>query len=308
VNEGDVMQQPGRTTSNPRVAYELSTGRAPLQPLNGRPLLVQVVVNIEHWPFERPVPRAVLPSPHGGRPAPDVPNVSWAEYGMRCGLPRIMEALADRDLPATVSCNAGAVDAYPQAVDALAEAGYEFMAHGLQQQTLHDADDEQAVITRALELLEERTGTRPRGWLGPGLQETLDTPDHLAAAGVGYVCDWVHDDLPTTMATRHGELVAVPYTLELNDSVVFAVEHHTAEEYERRLRATLETFDRELPTSPRVLTIALHPHLIGAPHRIGTLTRMLDRLLARDDQIFVTGGQTMDWYLEQQPPASPAVP
>ena len=30
---------------------------------------------------------------------PDIPNFSWAEYGMRCGMPRILDMFADRNLP-----------------------------------------------------------------------------------------------------------------------------------------------------------------------------------------------------------------
>jgi allantoinase len=125
----------------------------------------------------------------------------------------------------------------------------------------------------------------------------------LKELGVSYVCDWVLDDLPAPLATAYGLLVALPYTLELNDSVVFAVEHHTTEEFERRVRATLDAFAAELAENPRVLTLALHPHLIGVPHRIGALARSLDALLARDDSVFLTGSEIADWYTRHSPEA-----
>ena len=80
--------------SNPRIPFELADRRGPLAPLNGKPLMVNVVMNIEYWPFERQMPRGILPAPHG-RPAepPDVPNFAWVEYGLRCGMPRIMAML-----------------------------------------------------------------------------------------------------------------------------------------------------------------------------------------------------------------------
>src|SRR6187402_1736441 len=85
-----------RMPSNPRIPYQLASRRPRLPPLNGKRLMVHLVVNIENWQFENPMPRVLLPPPHGLVQSPDVPNFSWAEYGMRCGMPRILKAFADR--------------------------------------------------------------------------------------------------------------------------------------------------------------------------------------------------------------------
>lgn len=262
----------------------------------GARLLCHIVVNVEHWPLNAAAPRAILPAPHGRRPVPDVPNVSWAEHGVRVGLPRILRSLHEQGVIASTSCNGGAVTAYPAAVEAMSDAGWEFIGHGLQQRSLQDVEDERATIEATLDLVAAATGTRPRGWLGPGLQETSRTPDHLAAAGVEYVCDWVLDDRPVPIVTSNGPLVAMPYTLDLNDSVVYAVEHHSAEELLRRLEATLDTLGQEAADGTRVLTLALHPHLIGAAHRIAVLGRMIESLQVRSDTRFLTGSQILDWY------------
>jgi hypothetical protein len=45
-------------------------------------------MNVEYWPFDKNMPRGILPPPHGKTPEPpDLPNYSWVEYGMRVGLP-----------------------------------------------------------------------------------------------------------------------------------------------------------------------------------------------------------------------------
>tara|TARA_B100000676_G_C17858399_1_gene722000 strand:+ start:308 stop:550 length:243 start_codon:yes stop_codon:yes gene_type:complete len=64
----------------------------------------------------------------------------------------------------------------------------------------------------------------------------------------------------------------------------------------RQLQATLETFDRELPDQPRVLTIPIHPHIIGVPRRFPFLIKMLDLLQARTDVLFTTADDIADWY------------
>jgi len=100
------------------------------------------------------------------------------------------------------------------------------------------------------------------------------------------------------MTTKHGPLIAMPYNLEINDSVLYAVEKHSSPEIYERLKATLSTFDGELADQPRVLALGLHPHLIGVPHRIGYLANMLDLLMARDDVTFMTGSQIADWFID----------
>lgn len=284
--------------TGPRIPYELSSARPRLEPLEGKPLMVHIVVNVEHWPFDHKMPRTILPPLHGREQVPDVPNFAWAEYGLRCGMPRILSLLEDRELPASASINASVIDAYPACAEAVLDTGWELIGHSVHQRSIQEAGDEGAIIELALDKIARFAGKRPRGWLGPGLRETFDTPDLLKAAGVEFVFDWVLDDLPCWITTKHGPLLAMPYTLELNDSVIYAVEHHSSSEMYRRLVDTVEAFDWELRTQPRVLTLALHPHLIAVPHRIGYLQKMVDLLLDRDDVIFVTGGTIADWFVE----------
>lgn len=289
-------------TSNPRIPYQMSSARAPLEGPDGKPLIVHLVVNVEHWLFDQNMPRKYLTAPHGLEQIPDIPNFSWAEYGMRTGMPRFLECFERRGLPASVSLNAGVIDAYPACAEAMRDAGWEFIGHGVHQKSIQGETDERDVIALAMKMIEDFTGTRPPGWLGPGLKETFDTPDILTELGIEYVFDWVLDDLPCWMSTKNGPLLSVPYTLELNDSPVYAVERQHSSEMYDRLVGTLEVFERELKSQPRVLTIALHPHLMGVPHRMIYLERMLDLLQARSDVKFVVGREIADWYKAACPP------
>ena len=290
--------------SNPRIAFELAREMEPLPLFRGTPIVAHIVVNVESWIFDAPMPRKLLGSPHGRDHVPDVPNFSWAEYGMRVGLSRILDALEARSLPATVAMNSSVIEHYPAAAAAIGTAGWEIMGHGVTQRALPDHDDQHAVIDEALSALEAYYGSRPRGWLGAGLQEGFDTPDHLSGAGVDYICDWFVDDVPVWLDATPRRLVAVPYTLELNDSVLYAVQEHEAEEYERRVLATLSRFRRESVHAPRVITLPLHPHLIAVPHRIDVLERVLDALVEASDVTFAYGAEICDWFLESKGAAS----
>lgn len=282
--------------SNPRIPYQMASDRPLLPPPDGKPIMVHLVINVENWLFDNAMPRKILTAPHGLEQIPDIPNYSWAEYGMRCGMPRLLDCFAGRGLPASVSLNAGVIETYPVVAAAMRDAGWEFIGHGVHQKSIQGETDEAALIDQSLSMIEAFTGKRPGGWLGPGLKETLDTPDILKAQGVEYVFDWVLDDLPCWMTTAHGPLMSMPYTLEINDSVIYAVEKHASPEMHRRLVDTLEIFDRETKSQPRVLTLGLHPHLIAVPHRMVYLERMLDLLQDRGDTVFMTGRSIADWF------------
>lgn len=290
--------------ANPRIPYRFSDEGPTLKPPAQGAIMVHLVVNVEHWQFEASMPRTIITPPHGKETIPDVPNFSWADYGMRAGLPRIIRAIQERGLPASTSFNAGVVQAYPRAAQAMHAAGWEFIGHGVHQRSLNHSGgpSEEELIATSLDMIRGLTGQRPRGWLSPGLRETLDTPELLRKQGIEYVFDWVVDDVPHWMHTREGPLLAMPYNLEINDSIIYAVEKHTSDEMHERLTRTLALFEREARTQPRVLALGLHPHLIGVPHRFGSFERMLDLLMKSPQVCFMTGGQIADWYTAQVPP------
>ncbi len=284
--------------SNPRIPFEMTSDRPPLSPPNGKSLMVNVVLNIEYWPFDRPMPRGVLPAPHGKTPEPpDVPNFAWVEYGMRAGMPRVMRLLAERGIKASAFINAQVADVYPTLAEAVVAADWELVGHGWFQQSLKQVDDEAAVIEQSLARLEQLSGKRPRAWLGPGMGESLATPDLLKAAGIEFLHDWLVDDLPCWMHTKHGPMVAMPYTFELNDVPLYAVQYQSSDEIVKRIEATLAVFETEMKDQPRIITLGLHPHLIGVPHLAHQFARVLDILQARDDTVFMTSSEIGDWFI-----------
>jgi allantoinase len=291
--------------ANPRIPYRMSSERRPLPPLRGKRIIAHLVVNVEHWQFEAAMPRTIITPPHGRETVPDVPNFSWADYGMRAGMPRFLKLFTERGLPVSTSFNAGVIDAYPQAAEAMLKAGWEFIGHGMHQKAgNHVEGGEGAMIKASLDKIQAFTGIRPRGWLSPGLRETVDTPDILKQQGIDYVCDWVVDDRPSWMTTKHGPLLAMPYNIEVNDSIIYAIERHATGEMARRLEFTLRLFEQESAADTVVLAIGLHPHLITVPHRFHEMVRMVDLLQASDAVTFATGSAIHDWYAAADAPAA----
>src|SRR6201997_727383 len=179
-----------------RIAYSPITERPPLQLPNGARMVVWIVVNVEEWDATQSMPRTVLTPPAGGSPMPDVPNWAWHEYGNRVGFWRFVKLFDEFAIPGVLAINGSALAAYPQIVRAAVDRNWEFMGHGFTQRNLQKVADERADIRKVREVIAKATGKRPRGWLGPGLTETWQTPDVLAEAGYDYVADWVLDDQP----------------------------------------------------------------------------------------------------------------
>lgn len=286
-------------TSRDRVPYDPIVGRRPfVLPDNAR-VAVWTIVNIENWLPENAMPRTVLPPPMGQPLLPDLPNWSWHEYGMRVGYWRILETLQSRGLKATLALNGTVCTEYAAACEAALKAGWEFMGHGLVQKPMHRVEDQASAIHDTIEAIRKFTGKAPRGWESPGLTETAETADLLAAAGIEYVADWVLDDQPVPIKTNTGKLVSVPYTVEINDVVMSAIQQQPSDEIFKRGRDQFDQLYKEGATIPRVMAISVHPYLTGAPHRIRYLADLYDHILSHEGVHLCTGEEILDIYNNQ---------
>ncbi|HKA46071.1 MAG TPA: polysaccharide deacetylase family protein [Burkholderiales bacterium] len=281
-----------------RLRYSAIVDRPPLRLPGKARVVVWPVVNVEVWDIGRPMPRQVLPPPTGVTQLPDVPHWGWHEYGMRVGFWRIKALLDELKIVPSLSINARVCLDYRPVARAALDAGWEFMGHSYDQRPTHLEPDLAGMIRQSVKVLREFTGKRPVGWMGPGLTETLDTPELLAAAGIKYVADWVLDDEPCSIRTRGGSLVTLPYSLELNDIAMMVVQHHAADEFVTRCMDTYERLSSEGKHRAKVMAIAVHPYISGVPHRIKYFETVFRRLSKRKDVLFWNGAQILDWYLK----------
>ena len=220
-----------------RFDYSPITRRPPLKFPNGARVAVWIVPNIEHFHYDKP---AIALTPMTTALKPDVLNYAWRDYGARVGIWRLMEILERNGFRATAALNSEVVQHYPQIVEEGTRLGWEWMAHGANNSSLFTGmppEVERGIIAGVLRTIEDKTGKRPRGWLGPALTETDNTLDILAEAGIQYVADWCNDELPYEMRTKHGAIVAMPYTLEIGDIPVFLTHGGTGEDF-YRMRST----------------------------------------------------------------------
>jgi peptidoglycan/xylan/chitin deacetylase (PgdA/CDA1 family) len=285
-----------------RVPYLPFPQRPVLQGMGGKNLLVWIIVNVEHWSIAKAMPRTVLPPPMGQPLLPDLPNWSWHEYGMRAGFWRLFEALRQRGIVPTLATNGIVCQSYPQVAEAALKEGWEFMGHGWIQGPMHKVENQAEDVAKTLEIIRQFTGQTPRGWESPGLTETDDTIDVLSAAGIDYVADWVIDDQPTWIKGTPRPMMSVPYTVELNDIPLMAIQQHRSEELYHRGVLQAERLRQESAQNPRVMAISVHPYITGVPHRIASFEKLLDHVMALPEVAIMPGVQIADWYAAQVPP------
>jgi len=287
-----------------RVSYEPIGRRRALRLPGDARVAVWTIVNVENWNPGAAMPRTILPPPMGQPLLPDLPNWAWHEYGMRVGFWRFVETLQSRGLRATFAVNGTACSIYREACIAARDAGWEFMGHGFVQMPMHKVEDQRTAIADTIRVIADLTGKPPRGWESPGLTETDETLDLLAEAGIEYVADWVLDEQPVPIRTRAGGLISIPYTVEINDVVISAVQQQRSDEILQRGRDQFDRLYLDGGRAPRVMAISIHPYLTGVPHRIKYLEALYDYILGHEGVVMWTGAEILDWYRSQITEAS----
>jgi peptidoglycan/xylan/chitin deacetylase (PgdA/CDA1 family) len=267
---------------------------------NGAQVALWIIPNIEFFSLQEKVPAG---SGGTGAPVPDVPTWSVRDYGNRVGVFRLMEVMERYDMRGTVALNSDLCAQHPQIIDEGRKLKWEWMGHNESNtRRLNEvpAADEGRVIANALNTIEKATGERPVGWLGSGLQETWNTLDLLAAEGCEYVADWVNDDQPYMMHLEDGRnLVAMPYSHEINDKPVFERQHRTAAEFQEMICRQFDVLYREGAHSGRVMAIAIHPYLTGVPHRIDAFDAALE-YICRHDRVWKATGAEIARHFRSQ--------
>jgi peptidoglycan/xylan/chitin deacetylase (PgdA/CDA1 family) len=290
-------------TPRERIPYSAIVDR-PVMKLPGEArIIVWTIVNLEVWDIAKQMARQVIPPPTGAMLLPDVPNWSWHEYGMRVGFWRFHALYERLGIRPTLAINARVCVDYPRVAQACLDSGWEFMGHSYEQGPIHKEEDQPAMIKRTLDTIEQFTGKRAVGWLGPGLTQTYDTPEHLAAAGIQYIGDWVYDEEPTEIKTANGPLITLPYTVECNDIPMMIVQHHEASYWTQKCTDTFDRLYEEGAERPRIMAIAIHPYISGQPFRIKYHEAIYEHIARYPGVLHWNGEQILEWYRGARPRA-----
>ena len=248
-----------------------------------------VAPNIEFYELNPPRNPARAP---WARPAPDVLNYSYRDYGNRAGFWRMFDAMERCGVRGSVSLNVAVCQHHPEVIKACADAGWEFYSHGTYNTRylmgMSEAQ-ERAVIQDSIDTIRDHTGQKLDGWLAPALTYTERTMDLVAEMGLSYVCDLFHDDQPGPVKVRQGRLASIPYSLEMNDTIVYNVNLVSPRRYRDILKRQFDRLYQEGERSGTVMCIPLHPYLIGQPYRLAAFEEALAYIAGHEGVWLATG-------------------
>ena len=264
-----------------------------------------VIITLEHTEWEAPE-GSFSADQAGGlglRPFPDYPRFSHREYGHRVGIFRVLDTLERLKIKATVAMDTQTAEGYPYLVKHCQDRGCEIIAHGVSGTQMISGkmsiEEEADFIRASLDAMKEATGLAPRGWFGTDYGESERTPGLLRQAGIDYLCDWVNDEQPYPMTEGR---VALPTMLEIDDLFAMSNRRVEIERYCQSLKDGFDVMFRDGGNNGRLMTINLHPWLVGQPFRIGYLEEALAHIMGHDGVWAASGSEIIDWF-RSNPPA-----
>ena len=289
--------------------YVPMSERKPLKWPNGKRLALLVTLNLEYWELTQDhdgpyfaggpsINERLLPAR-----IPDFNNHSWREYGHRVGIWRTLRHLrrgqgagelhrqrhpvraasADRARRGQARLGADRAQLHPDRIHDQLPRGSREGKGGDPARARPDREDHRQAAEGLAVVVAPLHGEHLR---------------HLQGAGLTYHCDYMNDEQPYLIKTAHGPLVSTPYTQEANDIGMFLRRNLTADEAFGLWKDEFDELYRAGEKSGRMMSIGLHPHIIGRAFRVRAIREFLDYAKKFDGVWWTTREEIADWYLK----------
>lgn len=264
-----------------------------------------------HWPDDARVAVALsfdvdqeTPWLRDGDLAPG--GLSYGEFGSRVGLPRILDLLERHRIPASFFVPAVAAQLHPGDLASIAAAGHEVGAHGWihERPDLLDPQTERDLLARSLDLLESRTGVRPRGSRTPSFATSARTLHVARDAGLSYDSSLMADDQPyeVLLDGQPSGLIEVPTDWSRDDATFLVTDRFGGARPVPDPRVVtagwLEEF-RAAYDDGGLFQLTLHPDLIGRRGPFRALEALVAEIAALPGVWFATHADVADVAREQ---------
>ena len=229
----------------------------------------------------------------------DLSMESVYEYGTRAGIRRLQRLFDQKKVPVTFFAAAVALERNQVGAAWLRDSAHEPCSHGWrwEEMWLLTREEVKAHMEAAIKYFEETCGKRPLGWYcryGP----SVHTRELVAEeGGFVYDADAYNDDLPYYVDVKGTRHLIVPYTLTYNDAAFVVPQGYGSpgDFYDLCKRGFDYLWD-EGATHPRMMSIGLHPRLIGQAGRISALADFIDYAQAKGGVWFATRLEIANWW------------
>jgi peptidoglycan/xylan/chitin deacetylase (PgdA/CDA1 family) len=230
---------------------------------------------------------------------PDLPQNSFYEYGIREGIPRLLDLFDKHAIKVTSFMIGAAVDRHHELAAEIVRRGHEAAAHGRlwANQYLLEPDAERQWILASVDAIERATGRRPRGYNSYWMRGSVHTLEILQQLGFTYHIDDLSADEPFIQQLPGGPFVTVPYTVHMNDIASFDLTRFAPYEYEQQLHDEFDQLYEEGATRRRMMSLSLHDRISGHASRVRALDRFFSSVRQARDVWWARRGEIADWAL-----------
>ncbi|RKH14795.1 polysaccharide deacetylase [Corallococcus sp. CA053C] len=238
---------------------------------------------------------------------PDLPAATWYEYGVREGIPRLLEMLGRRGVQVTSHMVGQAVERHPALAKEIVERGHEAAAHGQTwtPQFSMTPEEERASYEANVRVIQRATGQTPVGFNAFWMRGTPRTLELLQDLGFLYHIDDVSRDEPFVVDVRGRPFAVVPYTLGMNDIVNYESRNYTAEQFASELKNEFDALYAEAGERRRMMSISMHDRISGRPGRVKVLEEFIRYAQRQPGVWFARKDALARWTLEQATSPAP---
>jgi len=229
----------------------------------------------------------------------DLAVESVFEYGSRAGIWRLERLLTELHLPVTFYACAVALERHREVAAWIREAKHELCSHGWRWEEMWrlTREQEREHMRMAIKSIRSTCGERPAGWYcryGP----SVNTRELLVEeGGFAYDSDVYNDDLPYYVEVKGKSHLLIPYSFTYNDGIFGLLPGYASpSDFLDTLKRGFDVLWDEGETHPRMMSIGLHPRLIGQATRISALRQFLEHALGKGGVWFCKRIEIAQWW------------
>ncbi|HLS65426.1 MAG TPA: polysaccharide deacetylase [Pseudogracilibacillus sp.] len=268
---------------------------------------------------------------YGGEDSPL--DISRGLFAGEVGIPRLIDLFDKYDLTTTWFIPGHSIETFPNEVEMIVNAGHEVGAHGYSHENpiSMTPEQEEDVLVKSIELIEELTGEKPNGYVAPWWEFSNVTNELLHKYGFKYDHSLMHNDF-------------TPYYVRVGDSWTKIDFDKDAEDWMKPLVRGEETDLVEIPANwylddlppmmfikaspnshgyvnPRdieqqwkdqfdwvyenmdyaVFTMTIHPDVSGRPQVLKMHERLIEYIGKHDGVKWATFNEIADDFLKRNP-------
>jgi peptidoglycan-N-acetylglucosamine deacetylase len=275
---------------------------------------------------------------YGGEDSPD--DISRGVFAGEVGVPRLLKLFQRYGLRVTWFIPGHSIETFPEQAQAVVAAGHEVGVHGYSHENpiAMTRTQEEAVLGRSIELVEELSGARPTGYVAPWWEFSKATNELLLDHGIKYDHSLMHRDfvpyyvrvgdawtkidytqpaqnwMKPLVRGAETDLIEIPASWYLDDlppmmfikaspnSHGFVSPRHLEELW----RDQFDWVYRELDYA--VVAFTIHPDVSGRPQVLLMLERLIEYITGHAGVRWATFDEIADDFAERFPRSSDGAP